>query len=103
MDKMMICILKKNIYSELDNMVHNKRNDELFIQYIDGLIEFCERSTTDEHLTNIELLTQLKNNYLLKYNYNDFQIELTQKPITHIIGKINHVIILNYILDFFIS
>jgi hypothetical protein len=96
MEALNICILKKQIYCEFDNLfiTYNVMNDELFIQYITNLTNFYKESFNNIYSTSIHLLEEMEHDY-----YNNFHI-IRLKPI---IGKINDVDVLLDILSFFVG
>ena len=96
MESLNICILKKQIYCEFDNLfiTYNSMNDELFIQYVTNLTNFYNESSNNSYSTSINLLQEIQDDY-----YNNFHI-IRLKPI---IGKINNVDILLDILSFFVG
>ena len=96
MEVLNICILKKQIYCEFDNLfiTYNVMNDELFIQYVTNLTNFYKESSNNTYSTSIRLLEEMEHDY-----YNNFHI-IRLKPI---IGKINNTDILLDLLSFFVG
>lgn len=96
MEELNICILKKQIYCEFDKFytISYLINCELFIQYVNNLINFYNLASSNIYLKSIDLLQEMKSNYDI--NNNIFIL----KPI---IGTIYNSNVLLDLLSFFVS